>query len=135
MWCSLLNRMLKHKLDLKPQLLYCTLMTGLLFLILGTQWGFAQFLLQAPSSSDEHNYKWFEASDTTTVLGTDSYYEATRPGIYFATYDGTLCGSNASGYFILTDCTSPNNSVVLDISGSVPEGAMVGWSPILNGDQ
>jgi len=80
----------------------------------------AQFLLQAPNTGDEHNYQWYEASDTSTVLGTSSFYEATQPGVYFATYDGTLCGSNATGYFILTDCEAPNNQVILDISASVP---------------
>ena len=63
----------------------------------------AQFLLQAPTDSDQNNFRWYEASDTATVLGTDSFYEVTQPGIYFATYDGTLCGSNATGYFIVTD--------------------------------
>lgn len=95
----------------------------------------AQFLLQAPNTGDEHNYQWFEASDTSTVLGTNSFYEATRPGVYFATYDGTLCGSNATGYFILTDCEAPNNEVVFDITASVPAGATVNWTPALTGDQ
>ena len=27
----------------------------------------AQFLLQAPDTGDEHNYQWYEASDTGTV--------------------------------------------------------------------
>ncbi len=66
----------------------------------------AQFLLQAPNAGDESNYRWYEASDPATVLGTDFFYEATQPGVYYATYDGTLCGSNATGYFILTDCNS-----------------------------
>ncbi|TXN34248.1 T9SS type B sorting domain-containing protein [Flagellimonas hymeniacidonis] len=95
----------------------------------------AQFLLRAPSSGGENNYQWFEASDTATVLSTVSFYEATQPGVYFATYDGTLCGSNATGYFILTDCTAPNNQVTLDITASIPSGATVSWSPILGGDQ
>ncbi|MFD2101731.1 gliding motility-associated C-terminal domain-containing protein [Flagellimonas iocasae] len=95
----------------------------------------AQFLLQAPNTGDENNYQWFEASDLGTVLGTNSFYEATQPGVYFATYDGTLCGSNATGYFILTDCEAPNNEVTLDISASIPSGATVSWSPALSGDQ
>ncbi len=97
----------------------------------------AQFLLQAPSSSDEHNYQWYEASDTTTVLGTDSFYEVTAPGIYFSTYDGTLCGSNATGYFIVTNCNSPDNEVTLDISANVDlsSGATLSWSPAVSGDQ
>ncbi|MBC29792.1 MAG: hypothetical protein CMH48_03015 [Muricauda sp.] len=94
-----------------------------------------QFLLQAPNSGDEGNYRWYEASDTSTVLGTDSFYEATQPGVYFATYDGTLCGSNATGYFILTNCNAPDNEVTLDISASIPSGATVSWSPVLSGDQ
>ncbi|WP_420321913.1 Ig-like domain-containing protein [Flagellimonas sp.] len=95
----------------------------------------AQFLLQAPSGGDESNYQWFEASDLGTVLGTNSFYEATQPGVYFATYDGTLCGSNATGYFILTDCRAPDNEVTLDISASIPAGATVSWNPSLAGDQ
>nr|WP_299000933.1 gliding motility-associated C-terminal domain-containing protein [uncultured Allomuricauda sp.] len=95
----------------------------------------AQFLLQAPSSGDESNYQWFEASDLGTVLSTNSFYEATQPGVYFATYDGTLCGSNATGYFILTDCRAPDNQVTLDISASVPSGATITWNPTVSGDQ
>ena len=97
----------------------------------------AQFLLQAPNSTDESNYQWFEASDNTTVLGTDFFYEVTVPGIYFATYDGTLCGSNATGYFIVTDCTTPDNEVTLDISANVDltNGATVSWNPAVSGDQ
>lgn len=97
----------------------------------------AQFLLQAPDSGDESNYRWYEASDTSTVLGTDSFYEATQRGVYFATYDGTLCGSNATGYFILTNCNSPFNQVTLDITANVDlsSGATVSWSPAVSGDQ
>ncbi|EAQ99865.1 Ig-like domain-containing protein [Maribacter sp. HTCC2170] len=97
----------------------------------------AQFLLQAPNSTDEHNYQWFEASDTFTVLGTDFFYEVTTPGIYFATYDGTLCGSNATGYFIVTNCKSPDNEVTMDISANVDlsNGATVSWNPAVTGDQ
>lgn len=102
---------------------------------MGTNLLSAQFLLQAPSGGDESNYRWYEASNLSTVLGTNSFYEATQPGVYFATYDGTLCGSNATGYFILTDCTAPNNQVTLDISASVPSGATVSWNPALSGDQ
>ncbi|MCM4168640.1 hypothetical protein DHD08_13205 [Arenibacter sp. H213] len=95
----------------------------------------AQFLLQASNSSDEHNYKWYEASDRNTILGTDFFYEVSQPGIYFATYDGTLCGSNASGYFIVTDCSNPDNEVVLDISNNVGPAATLSWSPSVSGDQ
>jgi len=94
----------------------------------------AQFLLQAPNAGDETNYRWYEASDTATVLGTDFFYEATQPGVYFATYDGTLCGSNATGYFILTDCNSPDNQVTLDISDNVTGAATVSWNPSVGGD-
>ena len=95
----------------------------------------AQFLLQAPNSTDENNYRWYEASDTSTVLGTDFFYEVTSPGIYFATYDGTLCGSNATGYFIVTNCSSPDNQVTLDIASNVTSGASVSWNPAVTGDQ
>ena len=95
----------------------------------------AQFLLQAPTDSDQNNFRWYEASDTTTVLATDSYYEVTQPGIYFATYDGTLCGSNATGYFIVTDCNNPNNEVTLDVTSNVPSNAAVSWNPPVSGNQ
>lgn len=95
----------------------------------------AQFLLQAPTDSDQNNFRWYEASDTTTVLATDSFYEVTRPGIYFATYDGTLCGSNATGYFIVTDCNNPDNEVTMDITSNVSSTATVNWNPPLPGDQ
>ncbi|AEM71213.1 VCBS protein [Allomuricauda ruestringensis DSM 13258] len=120
---------------MKSNTSYKSLLIGLIVLFAGVNLASAQFLLQAPDTGDEHNYQWFEASDTGTVLGTNSFYEATQPGVYFATYDGTLCGSNATGYFILTDCEAPNNEVVLDISASVPSGATVSWSPALSGDQ
>ncbi|WP_445385508.1 Ig-like domain-containing protein [Robiginitalea sp. IMCC44478] len=94
----------------------------------------AQFLLQAPNSGDETNYQWYEASDLSTVLSTDFFYEATSPGVYFATYDGTLCGTNATGYFILTDCNTPDNQVTMDISANVSGAATVSWSPAIGGD-
>ena len=96
-----------------------------MFLLLGLTQLQGQFLLQAPNAGDEANFRWYEASDPGTVLGTDFFYEATTPGVYFATYDGTLCGSNATGYFILTDCNSPDNEVTLDISANVNGAATV----------
>ena len=119
---------------MKLKLRYQLLLGLFLSFFLGTMVGNAQFLLQAPNSGDESNYRWFEASDTNTVLGTDFFYEATQPGVYFATYDGTLCGSNATGYFILTDCASPANEVILDISASVGPSATVSWTPTVTGD-
>jgi len=120
---------------LKSNTSYKSLFIGLCIFFAGVNMASAQFLLQAPDTGDEHNYQWYEASDTSTVLGTNSFYEATQPGVYFATYDGTLCGSNATGYFILTDCEAPNNQVILDISASIPSGASVSWTPALSGDQ
>ena len=127
--------MIKTEKDLKPRTSHKSLFFGLLILLLASNLANAQFLLQAPNSGDENNYQWFEASDLGTVLGTNSFYEATQPGVYFATYDGTLCGSNATGYFILTDCNAPDNEVTLDISASIPSGATVSWSPAVGGDQ
>ena len=120
---------------MKTKQIYKVLLTCLLGLFFGTQIISAQFLLQAPSSTDENNYKWYEASNPTTVLSNQSFHQVTQPGIYFATYDGTLCGKNATTYFILTDCNTPNNEVTLDISANVPIGATVNWSPALTGDQ
>ena len=105
------------------------------FTLLGILVSNAQFLLQAPNSGDEGNYRWYEASDTATVLGTDFFYETSTPGVYFATYDGTLCGSNATGYFILTDCNAPENQVTLDITANVTGSATVSWIPAVAGDQ
>ena len=114
---------------------YKSLLIGLFLAFAGMNFASAQFLLQAPNTGDENNYQWYEASDLGTVLGTNSFYEATQPGVYFATYDGTLCGSNATGYFILTDCDAPNNEVTLDISASVPSGATISWNPAVSGSQ
>ncbi len=102
--------------------------------LFGTYQASGQFLLQAPNSSDEHNYKWFEASDTNAILGTNFFYEVSAPGVYFATYDGTLCGKNATSYFIVTDCSAPNNEIILDISANVPSSATVSWVPTVSGD-
>ncbi len=121
-------------MKIKPT--YKILVFGLLFLIAGIMEGNSQFLLQAPNSGDETNYRWYEASDNTTVLGTDFYYEVTQPGVYFATYDGTICGHNATGYFIVTNCNAPYNEVTLDISANpVPSGASLTWSPAVSGNQ
>jgi gliding motility-associated-like protein len=119
---------------LKGNLTSSLLFAGLAWLLLGGFQLRAQFLLQAPNSGDEANYRWYEASQPGTVLGTDFFYEATRPGVYFATYDGTLCGSNATGYFILTDCNTPDNQVTLDITANVTGAATVSWSPAVSGD-
>ncbi|WP_335643881.1 gliding motility-associated C-terminal domain-containing protein [Maribacter arcticus] len=108
---------------------------SIVFAMLGIFVTSAQFLLQAPTDSDQNNFRWYEASDTTTLLSTDSYYEVTQPGIYFATYDGTLCGSNATGYFIVTDCNNPNNEVTMDVTSNVPSSATISWNPPVSGDQ
>ncbi|WP_338039016.1 Ig-like domain-containing protein [Maribacter litopenaei] len=114
--------------------LHKSIFLGIVFTMFGMLVSNAQFLLQAPNSTDENNYRWYEASDTSTVLGTDFFFEVTAPGIYFATYDGTLCGSNATGYFIVTDCNNPDNQVTLDITNNVTGGATVTWSPAVSGD-
>jgi gliding motility-associated-like protein len=120
---------------LKKTHLYKTLFLSIVTTVLGFLVSNAQFLLQAPTDSDQHNFRWYEASDTATVIGTDSFYEVTQPGIYFSTYDGTLCGTNATGYFIVTDCNNPNNEVTMDITSNVPSSASVSWSPPVSGDQ
>ena len=120
---------------MRPNALYKQLILGAIVFLFGSSVVHAQYLLQAPDSTDEHNYRWYEASNTSVVLGTDSFYEVTEPGVYFATYDGTLCGSNATGYFIVTNCNSPFNEVTLDISANVPPAATVIWNPPIGGDQ
>ena len=115
---------------------YKTFFFSLVFTLLGIAVSNAQFLLQAPNSGDETNYRWYEAQDTSTVLGTDFFLEVTQQGVYFATYDGTLCGKNATSYFIVTNCNSPYNEVTLDISNNtIPPGATLTWSPPVSGNQ
>lgn len=120
---------------MKKTHIYKTIFLSIVTTVLGVLVSNAQFLLQAPTDSDQNNFRWYEASNTTTVLGTDSYYEVTQPGIYFATYDGTLCGSNATGYFIVTDCNNPNNEVTMDVTSNVPSSATISWNPPVSGDQ
>ncbi|GMN08460.1 hypothetical protein MTsPCn5_38500 [Croceitalea sp. MTPC5] len=120
---------------MKISITYKKQILSFILLLLGMVVSNAQFLLQAPDEGDESNYQWFEASDTSTVLSTDSFYEVTQPGIYFATYDGTLCGSNATGYFIVTNCNAPDNEVTLDITANIPASGTVSWNPNLTGDQ
>ena len=107
--------------------------------MLGMHFSSSQFLLQAPTNDSEgirSNYQWYEASDTNTVLSTAAFFEVTQPGVYFATYDGTLCGSNATGYFIITNCNAPFNEVTLNISASVPPLATITWNDAsLSGNQ
>jgi len=103
-------------------------------MLLSSFCSYGQFLLQAPNTGDESNYQWYEASDTGTVLGTNSFLEVSQPGVYFATYDGTICGSNATGYFILTNCNNPDNQVTLDISAYSAPNATISWSPAVGGD-
>ncbi len=114
---------------------YKKVFLSLVFTLLGIAVSNAQFLLQAPNGGDETNYRWYEAQDTSTVLGTDFFLEVTQQGVYFATYDGTLCGSNATGYFIVTNCNSPFNEVTMDITANITSGATVTWSPAVTGDQ
>lgn len=120
---------------MKSTYIYKSLFIGIIALFFGLNTVNAQFLLRAPTSTDENNYQWFEASDTGTVLGTNSFFEVTQLGVYFATYDGTLCGSNATGYFIVTDCNAPDNEVTLDISASISGSSTISWSPVVTGDQ
>lgn len=115
---------------------YKTFFLSIVFTLLGITISNAQYLLQAPNGGDETNYRWYEAQDTGTVLGTDFFLEVNDQGVYFATYDGTLCGKNATSYFIVTNCNSPYNEVTLDVSDNpVPPGATLTWSPPLTGDQ
>lgn len=123
---------------MKQPFTYKSIILSLVFTLLGFVVSNAQFLLQAPNSTDENNYRWYEASDTSTVLGTDSFLEVTQRGVYFALYDGTLCGKNASSYFILTNCNSPYNEVTLDITdntNNVSPSATLTWNPSVTGDQ
>lgn len=120
---------------MKQKQFFNVLILGVIALVFGSNVVNGQYLLQAPNGGGENNYRWYEASDTATVLATDFFFEVTSPGVYFATYDGTLCGSNATGYFIVTNCNSPYNEVTLDIRDNVNGSATVSWVPAVAGDQ
>ncbi|WP_047244720.1 Ig-like domain-containing protein [Maribacter thermophilus] len=120
---------------------YKTIFLGIVFTILGVTVSNAQYLLQAPADTAEEtrtNFRWYEAQDTSTILSTERFLEVTEQGVYFAVYDGTLCGKNATSYFIVTNCNSPYNEVTLDISDNTDNlspAASVSWTPSLPGDQ
>nr|WP_317130251.1 gliding motility-associated C-terminal domain-containing protein [Aggregatimonas sangjinii] len=114
---------------------YKSVFLSLVFTMLGIVASNAQYLLQAPNGGDETNYRWYNATDTNTVLSTDFFLEVNQQGVFFAVYDGTLCGKNATGYFIVTNCNAPFNEVTMDIRANVPSGATVSWSPAVTGDQ
>ena len=120
---------------MRPKDIYRCIILGAILFSFGSGVVNAQFLLQAPNGGGQSNYRWYEASDTSTVLSTNFFYETSTPGVYFATYDGTLCGSNATGYFILTDCNAPDNQVTLDITANISGSATVSWNPAVAGDQ
>ncbi|QLE00619.1 tandem-95 repeat protein [Galbibacter sp. BG1] len=93
----------------------------------------AQFILQAPETNAEDgtisNYQWYVLDGTTKqTMGTASSQEIFIPGVYFATYDGTKCGTNATTYFIVTYCDAPDNEVTLDVSQSVSGNSTVDWN-------
>ena len=126
---------------MKAKSTYKKLVLSIVFTILGFAVSSAQYLLRAPDDTAEEtrtNFRWYEAQDTSTVLSTDPFLEVNDQGIYFATYDGTLCGKNATSYFIVTNCNSPYNEVTLDISDNTDNlsaGASVSWNPPLPGNQ
>ncbi|CAM4252777.1 T9SS type B sorting domain-containing protein [Zobellia nedashkovskayae] len=126
---------------MKAKSTYKKLVLSIVFTILGLAVSNAQYLLRAPDDTAEEtrtNFRWYEAQDTSTILSTDPFLEVNDQGIYFATYDGTLCGKNATSYFIVTNCNSPYNEVTLDISDNTDNlsaGATVSWNPPLPGDQ
>lgn len=120
---------------------YKKIVVSIVFTLLGFSVSNAQYLLRAPADTAEEtrtNFRWYEAQDTGTVLSTDPFLEVTDQGVYFAVYDGTLCGKNATSYFIVTNCNSPYNEVTLDISDNTDQlspAASVSWNPPLPGDQ
>ena len=64
----------------------------------------AQTTLQAPGGGT--NYQWYQDTGTGTsaIAGaTSDSYNTMDIGTYYATYDGSSCGNNASDYFILVD--------------------------------
>ncbi|MEO9891735.1 gliding motility-associated C-terminal domain-containing protein [Aurantibacter sp.] len=118
---------------------YKKIVLTFIFTLFGLAISNAQFLLEVPPNTANEirtNYRWYEAQDTNTVLSVDSFLEVTEQGVYFATYDGTLCGKNATSYFIVTNCNSPHNEVTLDITDNpIPPGATLSWNPTVSGNQ
>jgi len=88
----------------------------------------SQITLEAPHDSDETNYRWFNASSPDSILGNDFNFEVTEPGVYFAKYDGSFCGTNASSYFILTGSDSDSSQVTLNLISAVGITGSVIWS-------
>ena len=68
-------------MSLKNTFRHITFLAGFALVLLSGFQARAQFLLQAPNAGDESNYRWYEASDPATVLGTEFFYEATQPGV------------------------------------------------------
>jgi gliding motility-associated-like protein len=125
---------------LKVKSTYKKVVLSIVFTLLGITVSNAQYLLQAqPDTAIETrtNFRWYEAQDTSNVLGTDSFLEVTQQGVYFATYDGTICGKNATSYFIVTNCNAPFNEVTLNVQDNInlATGATISWSPPVSGDQ
>lgn len=108
--------------------------------MLGMMVSNAQYVLWAESDTaieTRTNFQWFEAQDTSTVLGTERFLEVNQQGVYFATYYGTVCGKNATSYFIVANCNAPFNQVTLNVQDNVNQaaGATISWSPPVSGDQ
>ncbi len=99
-------------------------MLGLLSV--GNLW--SQVTLEAPNSSDETNYRWVNALAPETVLGTSFSFEVSTPGVYYALYDGSVCGKNATSYFILTENNSIDTQVTLDLETAIGNDQTVLWS-------
>lgn len=63
----------------------------------------AQTTLNAPFG--HANYQWFIHNGVSALpiaSATDSVYSPTMPGIFYATFDESTCGSNATEYFVAT---------------------------------
>ena len=98
------------------------------FWIIHISMAFSQIILEAPNDQDETNFRWFNAINPTTVIGENFSFEVSEPGVYYALYNGSYCGENATTYFILTSCQSPNNNVTLDLLNAVGTSSSVIWS-------
>ncbi|THD65648.1 tandem-95 repeat protein [Robertkochia marina] len=105
---------------------------ALLFMLLLASMAHAQFVLHPADTITTSNHRWYETDENgMNFLGNGKTLEVFTPGIYHAVYDGTLCGKNATSYFVVTWCGTPDDQVTLDISSSVPTGATVSWIPDL----
>lgn len=111
---------------MKNTIKHIQLIVSLCFLSIGSLW--SQITLEAPHDGDETNYRWVNALSPDTILGTDFNLVVATAGVYYASYDGSVCGKNATSYFILTENNATDTQVTLDLETAIGNDQTVLWS-------